>query len=280
MSGSYSAGRRAVGYCDRCGFEYRLNDLKPEVTNYRETGLRVCESCWDPDHPQLHVNELEVEENQALKDPRPTGSTSGRELPYAYRWDFTNSVVTNEYNSVLDSTPTIIDGWYSRNGVIGWNSESGVLNLVSDGSSGAPGDPYVVNGDPGFGLDPISIDASVYKFVTTVFRVNRFPDFEPEDRYPYDFQGQLYWLTDPSTIFSGSERNKRSQRVVMGNSPTSSFYKLSFDMSDDPTWTGTVVALRLDYFDSQNSAGSFQDVDAGDIDIDYIAVEAYHNPDL
>tara|TARA_R110000850_G_scaffold93664_2_gene198112 strand:- start:775 stop:945 length:171 start_codon:yes stop_codon:yes gene_type:complete len=54
-----------------------------------------------------------------------------------------------------------------------------------------------------------------------------------------------------------------------------STFKIVFDMTDDPEWTGTVTTIRLDYFDSRPG-----DLDAGDIDIDYIEVVAFHNIDL
>lgn len=41
--------------CDRCGFEYKSNQLRKEWT-----GLRVCSGpntndCWEPRHPQDHL---------------------------------------------------------------------------------------------------------------------------------------------------------------------------------------------------------------------------------
>lgn len=33
--------------CDRCGFEFKSDELKKEWTN-----LMVCSSCWEPRHPQ------------------------------------------------------------------------------------------------------------------------------------------------------------------------------------------------------------------------------------
>lgn len=52
------------GICDRCGFEHPLSALRKEWT-----GLRVCNPCWEPRHPQDHVRG--VPDNQAVRDPRP-----------------------------------------------------------------------------------------------------------------------------------------------------------------------------------------------------------------
>lgn len=36
--------------CDRCGFDYLNTELRKEWT-----GLRVCNKCWDPRHPQEYL---------------------------------------------------------------------------------------------------------------------------------------------------------------------------------------------------------------------------------
>jgi hypothetical protein len=123
-------GSKAYGFCGRCGFRYKLSDLKPEVVNYRETDARVCPTCWDPDQPQLHVNELEVDDPQALRDPRPVGATSGRELPYAYRWNFINPVEL--------SNPDRFDGWWESSetpGVLSVNQAENMLTYTPMGDS-------------------------------------------------------------------------------------------------------------------------------------------------
>lgn len=83
-------GPRAI--CDRCGFEYWLNQLRKEWT-----GLMVCNSCWDPRHPQESVRS--VPDNQGVRPnmrPEPAdvfvsafltredGSILGRESGYPY----------------------------------------------------------------------------------------------------------------------------------------------------------------------------------------------------
>jgi len=46
---SYEAGQWNA-LCDRCGFKYKACQLRKEWT-----GLRVCQECWEPRHPQDHV---------------------------------------------------------------------------------------------------------------------------------------------------------------------------------------------------------------------------------
>ena len=77
----FAAGKRALGDCDRCGFTYKLNDLKYEIQDSIRNGLKVCSYCFDVDHPQLKIGEVDTSDNQALFDPRPD---RGREESTSY----------------------------------------------------------------------------------------------------------------------------------------------------------------------------------------------------
>tara|TARA_R110000782_G_scaffold136626_1_gene229079 strand:+ start:40 stop:351 length:312 start_codon:yes stop_codon:yes gene_type:complete len=66
----YASGKKALGDCDRCGFTYKLNDLKYEIQDSIRNGLRVCFECFDEDHPQYKLGELNIADNQALFNPR------------------------------------------------------------------------------------------------------------------------------------------------------------------------------------------------------------------
>ena len=57
-------------------------------------------------------------------------------------------------------------------------------------------------------------------------------------------------------------------------------FKIVWDMSSNPNWSGTVTGIRLDYFHAKNTSDPGPDYDAGDIDINYIEVVAFHNPNL
>ena len=59
------------GECDRCGQRYPLAELRVEIVLRRPTGLRVCPACFDPDHPQLRVGEIRIDDKQAVPNPRP-----------------------------------------------------------------------------------------------------------------------------------------------------------------------------------------------------------------
>jgi len=44
--------------CDRCGFKYKANQLRKEWT-----GWMVCDSCWEPRHPQEFLRGRDEDEN-------------------------------------------------------------------------------------------------------------------------------------------------------------------------------------------------------------------------
>ena len=67
---AYARAKKAVGECDRCGFTYKLSDLRYEVEDKVRNGLRVCRDCFDPDHPQLRIGDVDASDVQSLFDPR------------------------------------------------------------------------------------------------------------------------------------------------------------------------------------------------------------------
>ena len=71
MSNRYASGKNAIAICDRCGFRFRLRELKELVVKTKKTNLLVCSTCWDPDHPQLQLGMYPVDDPQALRNPRP-----------------------------------------------------------------------------------------------------------------------------------------------------------------------------------------------------------------
>ena len=279
--GNYAKGSRAFGFCDRCGFRYNLKELRTETVNLSSTNLRVCPVCWDPDQPQNMLGRIPVDDPQALRDPRPLGAISGRDLPAAYRWDFSTGTA--------QTSPTRIDGWWSVGGDISWDESRKALNLVGRSDSG---NAYIYRGYNGPVTDPnyLSIDTSVYKYAVTQFTVNNYPATEPVDTFPVDgFQGAFYWSTstDPATPPSDSKSQicrrapyfqltQPSDGFIQADRDMASTFKIVFDMTDDPEWTGTVKTIRLDYFDSR--PGDL--LGGSDIDIDYIEVVAFHNIDL
>jgi hypothetical protein len=71
MASKYSSGKFAIAQCDRCGFRYKLSQLKRLVIKTKNVNILVCQECWEPDQPQLHLGMYPVNDPQAVRDPRP-----------------------------------------------------------------------------------------------------------------------------------------------------------------------------------------------------------------
>lgn len=71
MSSKFSSGKNAIAECDRCGFRYKLKQLKTLVIKTKNINLLVCPECWEPDQPQLSLGLYPVKDPQAVRNPRP-----------------------------------------------------------------------------------------------------------------------------------------------------------------------------------------------------------------
>lgn len=71
MSNRFTAGHKAIAECDRCGIRVKLKDLKKLVIKTKQVNIKVCNECWEEDHPQLQLGMYPVEDPQALREPRP-----------------------------------------------------------------------------------------------------------------------------------------------------------------------------------------------------------------
>jgi hypothetical protein len=70
MGNRFASGKRAIAECDRCGFRFKLKDLKKLVVKTKLVNIKVCPQCWTPDQPQLQLGMYPVEDPQALREPR------------------------------------------------------------------------------------------------------------------------------------------------------------------------------------------------------------------
>lgn len=71
MPSKYSSGKYAIAECDRCDQRYMLKDLRIQTLKTKPYKVKVCKTCWDPDHPQLQLGMYPVNDPQAVRDPRP-----------------------------------------------------------------------------------------------------------------------------------------------------------------------------------------------------------------
>ena len=71
MGNRFSSGKNAIAECDRCGFRFKLHELRKEIIKTKNYNLLVCRTCWDPDQPQLQLGMYPVDDPQGVRDPRP-----------------------------------------------------------------------------------------------------------------------------------------------------------------------------------------------------------------
>ena len=71
MASKFSSGKNSIAECDRCGFRYKLKQLKRLVIKTKNINILVCPTCWEPDQPQLSLGLYPVSDPQAVRNPRP-----------------------------------------------------------------------------------------------------------------------------------------------------------------------------------------------------------------
>lgn len=74
MGNRFASGKYSIAECDRCGFRFKLHELKREVVKTKNYELLVCGPCWDPDQPQLQLGMYPVDDPQGVQNPRPDRS--------------------------------------------------------------------------------------------------------------------------------------------------------------------------------------------------------------
>jgi hypothetical protein len=74
MSNRFASGKNAIAECDRCGFRYKLKELKKLTIKTKQVSIKVCPTCWEPDQPQLQLGMYPVQDPQAVREPRPDNS--------------------------------------------------------------------------------------------------------------------------------------------------------------------------------------------------------------
>ena len=74
MPSKYTSGKHSIAECDRCGFRYKLKELKTLTIKTKNVRIKVCPTCWEPDQPQLSLGLYPVNDPQAVREPRPDNS--------------------------------------------------------------------------------------------------------------------------------------------------------------------------------------------------------------
>jgi len=123
MGNRYASGKIAIAICDRCGFQFRLRELRTLIIKTKQVNILVCSSCWEPDQPQLQLGMYPVDDPQALRNPRKddTYYQSG----------------TTATGSIGEGSRNIQWGWNPVGMSQGFDSELTPNNLVGVGQVGA-----------------------------------------------------------------------------------------------------------------------------------------------
>lgn len=100
MPRKFTTGKHAIAECDRCGFRYKLKELKDTTVNDKQTGLKVCPTCWEDDHPQNKQGRYPVNDPQAVENPRPDNSVP--ESNY-YQWGWAPVGLSEKNSPGLDN---------------------------------------------------------------------------------------------------------------------------------------------------------------------------------
>ena len=71
MPTKFASAQNSIAQCDRCGFRFKLKQLKQLVIKTKNVNILVCPECWEPDQPQLSLGLYPVNDPQAVRNPRP-----------------------------------------------------------------------------------------------------------------------------------------------------------------------------------------------------------------
>jgi hypothetical protein len=70
MGNRFASGKNSIAICDRCGFQFKLTNLRKEIVKTKVFNTLVCPDCFDPDQPQLQLGMYPVDDPQAVRNPR------------------------------------------------------------------------------------------------------------------------------------------------------------------------------------------------------------------
>ena len=117
MGNRFASGKIAIAICDRCGFRFRLRELRKLIIKTKQVNILVCKSCWEPDQPQLQLGMYPVDDPQALRNPRndntyyQSGTTATGSIGEGSRniqWGWNPVGMSQSFDSEL--TPTNLIG--------------------------------------------------------------------------------------------------------------------------------------------------------------------------
>ena len=241
MGSPFAVGKKAFGFCDRCGFRYLLVDLRVEVVALQDTSIKVCPECFDPDQPQLQLGRYEFNDPQALRNPRPDTAQSASRFGVSIRYDFEEDT----------------DYFKSKSGSLGWQTNQSIR------LTGNNVNPGLVRDGATAGSANVDVDSSVYNKV----RVRLKMISRPSPLSAWEGAFQWYRLEDsPAFISARTVYASAPDWNAMGNQS----HVITWDLREVSLWSSTVIGVRFDFFDFQ-SESSYTN---GTLEIDYVRFES------
>ena len=135
MPSKFSSGKFAIAQCDRCDGRYKLKELRTQILKTKPYKIKVCHTCWDPDHPQLSLGLYPVNDPQAVREPRPdvsyvvSGQSGLQDL-------ITNSNTVEGFGYPEGGSRIFQWGWYPVGGASSFDSVLTPNNLIGVGQVG------------------------------------------------------------------------------------------------------------------------------------------------
>lgn len=74
MANRFTSGKYAIAECDRCYFRFKLSELRKLTIKTKQVSIKVCNECWEQDHPQLQLGMYPIADPQAVREPRRDNS--------------------------------------------------------------------------------------------------------------------------------------------------------------------------------------------------------------
>jgi hypothetical protein len=116
MPSKYSSAKNSISQCDRCGFRFKLTQLKRLVIKTKNVNILVCPECWEPDQPQLSLGLYPVNDPQAVRNPRPDSPSYYQSGLNGLQTDETTGTLPSQTGVPLMGSRIIQWGWYPVGG--------------------------------------------------------------------------------------------------------------------------------------------------------------------
>lgn len=129
MPSKYASAKNSIAQCDRCGFRFKLKQLKQLVIKTKNVNILVCQECWEPDQPQLQLGMYPVNDPQAVRNPRPDLGYYQSGLN-GLQTDETTGTSTSQTGVPMGGSRVIQWGWYPVGGARADDNELTPSDLV------------------------------------------------------------------------------------------------------------------------------------------------------